>query len=98
MKILFFVGEFPKLSQTFILNQMTGLIDAGHDVWILAKKAESNGKVHDDVLKYHLMDKVIYYDQNGRDSKLSKGWGLSKGLCRHYIHKLLKKITYVMFT
>ena len=37
MKILFVVGQFPKLSETFILNQITGLIDQGHQVDILAE-------------------------------------------------------------
>ena len=35
MKIAFIVGKFPVLSQTFILNQITGLIDRGHEVDIV---------------------------------------------------------------
>jgi hypothetical protein len=34
MKIAFIVGTFPSLSETFILNQITGLIDRGHEVHI----------------------------------------------------------------
>ncbi len=37
MKIAFIVGGFPSISETFILNQITGLIDRGHDVEIFAK-------------------------------------------------------------
>ena len=35
MKICFLLGSFPSLSETFVLNQITGLIDAGHQVQLL---------------------------------------------------------------
>lgn len=72
MKILFFVGEFPKLSQTFILNQITGLIDAGHEVKIIAKRPAPGQKVHEDVVNYRLDERTIYYDAAGRDGRLQK--------------------------
>mgnify|MGYP003664544237 FL=1 len=34
--VLFFVRRFPILSQTFVINQINDLINAGHDVKILA--------------------------------------------------------------
>ncbi len=36
MEIAFIVEVFPKLSETFILNQITGLIDLSHDVEIFS--------------------------------------------------------------
>ena len=36
MKIAFVVQGFPHLSETFILNQITGLLDRGHAVDIFA--------------------------------------------------------------
>ncbi|WP_338788140.1 glycosyltransferase [Metabacillus sp. FJAT-53654] len=62
MKILFIVGEFPKLSETFVLNQITGLIDRGHSVSILANKAPQEIKKHNDIIKYKLNDNTIYYN------------------------------------
>ncbi|MCM3569379.1 glycosyltransferase [Neobacillus mesonae] len=62
MKILFVVGEFPKLSETFILNQITGLIDQGHSVTILAQKPNVQENVHEEVKKYNLVANTIYYD------------------------------------
>ncbi|EUJ47821.1 glycosyltransferase [Paenilisteria rocourtiae] len=59
MKVLFVVSTFPALSETFILNQMTGFLDAGHDVTILAM-SKVNGKAHPDVVRYGLMDKVTF--------------------------------------
>ena len=60
MKVLFVVSTFPALSETFILNQITGLIDEGHDVEIVACQKSSNLKYHPDVDKYQLMSKVTF--------------------------------------
>lgn len=57
VKIAFFVGSFPMLSETFILNQVTGLIDRGHDVDIFANQIVSDGPAHADVAKYRLLDR-----------------------------------------
>ena len=51
MKIAFIVSEFPSLSQTFVLNQITGLIDRGHEVSIFSRREGKDVKVHDDVIK-----------------------------------------------
>ena len=37
MKIALLVWKFPVLSETFILNQITGLIGRGHEVHIHVK-------------------------------------------------------------
>ena len=62
MQIAFLLGRFPSLSETFILNQITGLIDRGHEVDIYARKPGEGSKVHPDVDKYKLLDRVIYRD------------------------------------
>ena len=36
MNVAFIVSRFPSISQTFILRQITGLLDRGHDVDIFA--------------------------------------------------------------
>ncbi len=63
MKIAFLVGEFPNLSETFILNQITGLIDRGHDVDIYAEIPSNRAKVHADVEKYNLLNRTYYHPQ-----------------------------------
>jgi colanic acid/amylovoran biosynthesis glycosyltransferase len=60
MKIAFVVGGFPTLSETFILNQITGLLDLGQDVEIFAYNNPNDRKVHSDVEKYHLVEKTHY--------------------------------------
>ncbi|GAI04953.1 unnamed protein product, partial [marine sediment metagenome] len=64
MKIAFIVGGFPSLSQTFILNQITRLIDMGHEVEIFARTNPKDKKVHSDVKKYHLVKRTHYIPQN----------------------------------
>ncbi len=62
MRIAFVVGYFPKLSETFILNQITGLLDRGHDVKIFAESNPEEKKVHENVKTYRLMDRVHYFE------------------------------------
>ena len=61
MRIAFIVNEFPVLSQTFILNQITGLIDRGHKVDIYANKPINQSKIHFDVEKYNLSECTYYW-------------------------------------
>ena len=61
MKIAFIVGRFPALSETFILNQITGLLNLGHDIEIFAVLKNNEKKVHPDIEKYNLMEKVSYF-------------------------------------
>jgi len=60
MKIAFIVNTFPSLSETFILNQIVGLIEEGHDVDIYAENSEASDKVHPDVKKYNLASHTYY--------------------------------------
>ena len=60
MKIAFIVSGFPRLSETFILNQVTGLLDNGHDVRIFAGYDPRESKEHADVERYRLADRVHY--------------------------------------
>lgn len=61
MRIAFVVTEFPALSETFILNRITGLIDRGHDVDIFAQYVRKyDPSVHPDVEKYGLMRHARY--------------------------------------
>ncbi len=59
MKIAFIVDRFPVLSETFIINQITGLIDRGHEVHIYGKQTDDN-KLHPDVAKYKLIERTRY--------------------------------------
>ena len=57
MKVAFFVGAFPGLSETFILDQITGLLDRGHEVDAYGWPSE-DVQSHDDVTEYGLMERT----------------------------------------
>jgi len=60
MRIAFIVEAFPKLSETFILNQVTGLLDLGHDVEIFPSRNIDEVKTHPKVGKYGLLNRTFY--------------------------------------
>lgn len=62
MKILMVVASFPKIHDICMLNQITGLIDRGHDVWIFALHKGDMVNIQEDVARYNLVKKTIFYD------------------------------------
>ncbi|MBT2730138.1 glycosyltransferase [Bacillus sp. ISL-75] len=98
MNILFIVGEFPKISETFILNQITGLIDQGHSVSILAKKPEKELKQHFDVDKYNLISSCIYYSIPKRfDKRVFKAFFKSLSSLPKTPKAILKSLNFVKY-
>ena len=61
MKIAVFVSSFPLTSETFVLNQITGLIDRGHDVYIYTSSRKTQKVHHADVQKYKLLERTFYH-------------------------------------
>lgn len=59
MNIAFLVGHFPRLSETFILNQVTGLLDRGHEVDVYTDHIEDWSIVHPDVKRYRLWERTF---------------------------------------
>lgn len=64
MKITYVVSTFPKLSETFILGQITDLIDRGHDVEIVSIHKPNEESVHEDVEKYKLLERTHYIQKS----------------------------------
>jgi colanic acid/amylovoran biosynthesis glycosyltransferase len=62
VRIAFLVYGFPVVSETFILNQITGLLDAGHDVEIHAAAVSNAASAHPDVERYRLRQRTWYHD------------------------------------
>ena len=60
MRVAFLAGTFPAASETFVLNQIVGLIDFGHDVHIFAGKSQKN-VIHGNYEKYDLSKRTHYY-------------------------------------
>ena len=58
MKIAFIVDEFPSISQTFVLNQITGLLERGHQVDVFAHEIRNDQQQHADVRRYGLLERT----------------------------------------
>jgi colanic acid/amylovoran/stewartan biosynthesis glycosyltransferase WcaL/AmsK/CpsK len=60
MRIAMIVDTFPALSETFVLDQITGLLDRGHSVDIFAFNRGDLKTVHEDVRRYRLLERVSF--------------------------------------
>lgn len=60
LNIAIVVGPFPSVSQTFIVNQITSLIDEGHKIKIFAYRKGNTLTIHDNILSYNLLENVVY--------------------------------------
>lgn len=98
MKIAFIVGHFPRLSETFILNQITGLIDRGHEVDIFASIAGKDTLVHQEVLKYNLLDRTHYLKppKSYAQRILQASKLISKYFPKHY-RKIIRSLNFFKY-
>lgn len=62
MKIAIFVKAFPCISETYILNQITGLIDSGHKVTIFSGARPEEMEFHPEIRQYELLKHTYYYN------------------------------------
>ena len=60
LRIAFLVSQFPELSETFILNQVTGLLDAGHEVEMVSCRPERPEVTHGVVGAYRLLERTYF--------------------------------------
>ena len=60
MKIALFINQFPKISETFILNQIDGLVARGHEITIFPRRFSGETTVHDIVESRRLLEKTHF--------------------------------------
>lgn len=62
MRIGVVVDKFPSMSETFIIQHIVGLIDAGHEVTIFGRRPPggTGATLHPDVVTYGLLSRVRY--------------------------------------
>ena len=60
LRLLIIVTKFPAMSETFILDHITAMLDRGCDVEILAQWREAFPKEHSVVNSYRLMERTTY--------------------------------------
>jgi colanic acid/amylovoran biosynthesis glycosyltransferase len=86
LKVLVVVGEFPAISNPFIFNQITGLIDLGHDVSIFAMEVVDQQCEHAEVEEYQLREKLYVLDE-----KETKKWDKIKYVVKYGIPLIIRK-------
>ena len=83
LRIAFVLSQFPVISESFILNQITSLIDRGCSVDIYADKRGSDSITHEAVIRYDLIHRTRYLPQlpAGRMRRMG-------GACAKFIRQL----------
>jgi colanic acid/amylovoran biosynthesis glycosyltransferase len=72
MRVLFVLPEFPKYSETFVIDQIVGLLDRGFDVRILAISRGPMPAPDDVVARRGLMDRATFIFEHSASA--SKSW------------------------
>jgi colanic acid/amylovoran biosynthesis glycosyltransferase len=65
LRIACFVPSFPELSETFILRQIAGLVERGHDVCVFTLREAKPGPTHDLVARHGLLTRVRVLGDGG---------------------------------
>lgn len=92
LRITVVVGEFPALSETFVLDQVIASMAAGHEVRIIASAPRHEDAVHEEVERYDLLGKTRHLGiPPGKPARLgviaravrARGPGLAKALATY---------------
>lgn len=89
LRVAFVVHEFPVLSETFIINQATGLIDRGCEVDIYTEQLRNTSSVHPDVIRYDLLARTYVLPSVPDNYLVRLGRGL--GLVANNIYQYPKQ-------
>jgi len=65
------LGEFPKLSETFVIEQITGLLERGHDVRIFAFRRSGEALAQAAISRHALLERTSYLTPAGLREKLA---------------------------
>ena len=81
MNVAILVGEFPNLSETFITDQIIGIMKLGHDVRILSSCRPQSTLLQPDVLTYSLLPKTTYLEES-RPGRVGNAFGSLHNLAK----------------
>ncbi len=74
LRVAMVVRTFPTVSETFILRQVTGLMDLGHEVTVMSDRRPEPGPVHGDFERYDLVRRVVYVHGSRSPSRTGAEW------------------------
>jgi len=77
--------EFPSVSQTFVMNQIVALLEAGHDVHVFAQRRPATCPQHEEIRTHDLLRRVTWFPlaSNRTTRTLSSLWTA----CRLFIRR-----------
>ncbi len=81
MRIAFFADAFPDLSVTFIISQVVGMLERGHDVVVFAQSPGRSAPEHPDVQRWELRSRTHYIGLPAR--KTRRLCRIAEALLRH---------------
>jgi glycosyltransferase involved in cell wall biosynthesis len=64
MKIAYVLGIFPKLSESFIINEIVELLKNGHDIQIFSMEVPIEDIKHEEIKEYNILERIHYYNFN----------------------------------
>ncbi|MBE9061418.1 glycosyltransferase [cf. Phormidesmis sp. LEGE 11477] len=99
LRIAFVVGQFPMLSETFVMNQATGLLARGHEVDIYTEQLCDTSSVHPDVTRYNLLERTYVLPSVPENylARLIKGIGLVAKDMYRYPRQTLRSLNLVRY-
>jgi len=62
LKIAFFIGVFPKISESWFIEQITALLDMGLNIDLFAFRQGKNEQISQKMKDYKLVDKTTYLE------------------------------------
>jgi colanic acid/amylovoran biosynthesis glycosyltransferase len=99
MNIAFFLGAFPLVSETFIINQIVGLIERGHNVDIIAAREDKSETLHPDVEKYDLLNRTTYLGEfpGKKLDRYTKGLNIVANRIWHYPKEIIEALNVLKY-
>jgi colanic acid/amylovoran biosynthesis glycosyltransferase len=94
MKVIYFLNRFPLVSETFVIDQICGLIDRGVDVEIVSIVKGDYKNLHSKVVGYELVKKTTYLAEYNKSKFLSRLSSLGMSLLNYSIVKYLNVFKY----
>ncbi len=80
LRIAYLIPVFPELANTFVLNDITGMIDKGHEVDLYAPAVGDYAAAHADVARYRLRERVRHLPVPA--GRVQRVLGLAKAFAR----------------
>jgi len=97
LHIAVITNVFPKLSETFVLQHVTGLLDRGHTVVVFAENDANDGVDKAICQRYRLADRTYYHDHPlGIATRLRLALGaMASNLRRRRFRMLLRNLIWL---